>query len=310
MTNSSLFGGSDYVQVLSSDIVLGNTANAHSQGQTLGNLAAGSHATQLEELVDKWFLGTDHPLGTADTGGTYSYSQVSGQLFVNGVSYTDVRQGMVGDCYFLSSLAEIALRNPNAITSMFIVNGDGTYTVRFYNGTTAQYVTVDQQLPTSGGNLIFDGMGASATNSTNVLWVALAEKAYVQMNECGWIRPSSWGGGQNVYTGISEGDMYMAHGSDHRSGDDGLRGDLQQFRIHDTGDSLCWRQIDLLGFQKALPSSAVIGDHAYSVLSVDAATQTVTMFNPWGINNSHDSGVITLSWAQIQANFDYFDQTA
>jgi len=34
-----------------------------------------------------------------------------------------------------------------------------------------------------------------------VLWVALAEKAYVQMNEAGWLRPSSSGGGQNAYFG-------------------------------------------------------------------------------------------------------------
>mgnify|MGYP007071135499 CR=1 FL=1 len=47
-------------------------------------------------------------------------------------------------------LAELraALKNPSAITSMFTVNGDGTYTVRFYNGTQTAYVTVDSMLPT------------------------------------------------------------------------------------------------------------------------------------------------------------------
>ncbi len=162
VNDTSLFGGFDYVQVLSSEVVLGNTANAHYQGATLGNLAVGSGATQLTELVDKWFLGSDHPTGTDDFGNTYSYSQVSGVLFgANGPSYTDVRQGEVGDCYFLAALGEIALQNPTAITNMFIVNGDGTYTVRFFNGSQAQYVTVDQQLPTtSSGTLIFDGMGS------------------------------------------------------------------------------------------------------------------------------------------------------
>ena len=33
---------------------------------------------------------------------------------------------------------------------MFIVNGDGTYTVRFNNGSQSQYVTVDSYLPTNG----------------------------------------------------------------------------------------------------------------------------------------------------------------
>ena len=129
-----MFSGVGYVQVLSSDVVLGNSANAHYQGKALGNLKAGFSAANFEKLVGKWFFGTDHPKGTSDWGPTYSYRQASGQLFVNGAAYTDVNQGGLGDCYFLASLAEVALKNPSAITSMFIVNGDGTYTVRFYNG--------------------------------------------------------------------------------------------------------------------------------------------------------------------------------
>ncbi len=37
----------------------------------------------------------------------------------------------------MTALAEIAYRSPSTITSMFIVNGDGTYTVRFYNNSTS-----------------------------------------------------------------------------------------------------------------------------------------------------------------------------
>ena len=58
-----------YVQVLAGDVINGNPANANYQGQPLGNLAVGSTATQLNELIDKWFLGTDTPA----TGG-YAYA--------------------------------------------------------------------------------------------------------------------------------------------------------------------------------------------------------------------------------------------
>ena len=58
-----------YVQVLASDVINGNPANATYLGQSLGNLTVGSTATHLNELIDKWFLGTDTPA----TGG-YAYA--------------------------------------------------------------------------------------------------------------------------------------------------------------------------------------------------------------------------------------------
>ncbi len=94
-----------------------------------------------------------------------------------GPQYTDVYQGGLGDCYYLSSLANVAKATPAAITSMFIVNGDGTYTVRLYANGKADYVTVNTQLPVdSSGRFVFASMGDLASNKSNVLWVALAEK--------------------------------------------------------------------------------------------------------------------------------------
>jgi hypothetical protein len=283
---AALFTGVGYVQVLSSDVVTGNTANAHYQGKTLGNLKAGSSVTQLTQLVSKWFLGADHPVGKSDWGPTYSYRQVSGQLFVNGVSYTDVQQGGLGDCYFLASLAETALKNPSAITNMFIVNGDGTYTVKFMHGSKAEYVTVDSQLPTdSSGYLVFDGMGHKASSSSNELWVALAEKAYVEINECGWIRPTSWGGGQNVYTGISGGCMYMAMNQ--------ITGQSTTAFISTAGSSFntmaaafnSGKEICFGSKDSPANPNLVVGDHAYAVVGINMTTHTVTLFNPWGLNN-------------------------
>ena len=46
-------------------------------------------------------------------------------------TYEDVNQGYLGDCYFLSALGEIALKDPSAIESMITSNGNGTYGVRF-----------------------------------------------------------------------------------------------------------------------------------------------------------------------------------
>ena len=63
--NESRLNMPDYVAVLAGDVVQGNPANANYQGQPLGNLADQPHrplrATALDDLVDKWFYGTDLP---------------------------------------------------------------------------------------------------------------------------------------------------------------------------------------------------------------------------------------------------------
>jgi hypothetical protein len=299
-SDTALFGSSDYVWKLSSDVVNANTANAKYQGTTLGNLTAGSSSAQMENLVNKWFLGLDRPTA----GGTYR--QVAGQLFVSGASYTDIHQGNLGDCYFMSSLGEVALKNQAAITNMFIVNGDGTYTVRFFNNGVTNYVTVDSYLPTSSsGSLIYANPGMYYANASNELWAALAEKAYVQMNESGWTRGSLSGTGQNSYSAIEGGYIYAALG--HITGQSTTAFNYPTGASSFTTFVTAYNQGKMIGFaSKTTPASnQVVGSHAYAVVGYDAVNQTVTLFNPWGI----EYGLVTMTWAQIQGSFQYFDRT-
>src|SRR5204863_6514137 len=125
-------------------------------------------------LAAKWFLGADHPVAQSEQGTTFAYRYANGSLFVNGIDYTDIRQGEVGDCYFLAALAETSLRSPGTIQSMFIDNGDNTYTVRFVHNGVNDYVTVDRYLPTDGsGRFVFANMSAYASSASNELWVSL-----------------------------------------------------------------------------------------------------------------------------------------
>jgi hypothetical protein len=305
--NAWLNGSFTYVTDLTRSVVLGSVANAHYQGATLGNLAAGSSGAQLDNLVHKWFLGADHP-DASYSGLTVTYMAASGTLFgANGPQYTDVHQGAVGDCYFVATLGEIALRGPSAIRNMFIVNGDGTYTVRFLQNGVAHYVTVDSQLPTYyGGWFLYANMGGSYNDASNVLWVALAEKAYVQMNEVGWLRPASWGGGLNAYSGI-EGGYFgdVVHQVENRGCTD--------YYVNGAADATtlnnAWTSGKQVGFaSKSTPtSSLIVGDHQYVVVGYNNLTHIVTLFNPWGINNgSQYPGLVNLSLSQLSANFDFW----
>jgi hypothetical protein len=302
VANTSLFGTLSYVDQLAADVVNANAANAKYLGQSLGNLSAGAASTKMDNLVNKWFLGLDHPTATG-----YTYRQFSGTLFVSGAAYTDIKQGYLGDCYFMSTLGEIALRNNSAITNMFIVNGDGTYTVKFFNNGTATYVTVDSYLPTdSAGRAIFAGMGMAYNNTGNELWSLLAEKAYVELNEIGWERSSLSGSGQNNYAAIEGGYIFAAQGQVSGPGTVAFASTApSNFNTFVTA----WNAGKSIGFaskSSPLSGSGVVGSHAYAVVGYNASNQTVTLFNPWGTQYPQ----LTLTWAQIQQNFDYFDRTA
>lgn len=135
-----------YVRELAKDVVNSNPANARFRGQTAGNLSAGSSANLLNNLIDKWFLGADLPI---ITGGGITYQTANGVLFSGSPSRNDARQGYLGDCYFIASVTSIADQTPAAIQNMFLDNGDGTFTVRFFGPTATDYVTVSE---TSIGN--------------------------------------------------------------------------------------------------------------------------------------------------------------
>src|SRR5262249_26592894 len=76
------------VGFLASQVVSHNPANLSYQGYSLGYLAPGSSPSQLQLLVNKWFLGADHPLVAGGQGLTYR--AFGGSLFgTGGPVYTD-----------------------------------------------------------------------------------------------------------------------------------------------------------------------------------------------------------------------------
>ena len=101
-------------------------------------------------------------------------------------------------------MGAIAKSTPAAIENMIIANGDNTWTVRFYANGVADYVTVDNMLPTdSSGTLVYDGEGYAASYAGNKLWLPLLEKAYAEWNETG----NEGRNGQNAYPSIEGGFM-------------------------------------------------------------------------------------------------------
>jgi hypothetical protein len=332
-----------YVQNLADKVINGDAANAQYQGSTLGDLHVGSASTQLQDLVNKWFLGMDRPaIGNNAYSWTWgafpgtNYQPVSGNLFgAGGPHFQDVKMGWsdggfyqdwsssaVGgfnyqptgmyewnvDSSLMASLEEIAARDPALIQSMFIddgvvtVNGQSEHlwTVRFYNNGTPEYVTVDNELPL-WQNIFYYANGYEYNiPSSNVLWVALAEKALAQLAASGW-------------TGLPDANAYQSLDDMYVHGNSALILPLltggQQMPVNNfsTAASLgnAFESGNLITLLSS-PYSYLPADMDYSVIGYDSTSQMFTLLSPWGAN----SGVYTgwpdqfqMSWSDLQANF-------
>ena len=230
------------------------------------------------------------PTTTSYATGYRNFSHLS--LFADEPQYNDIRQGAIGDCYYLASLSSLADTDPQIIQQMITSLGDGTYAMRFHRNGSEVYLRLDGDLPTnSRGSLVY-----AKTGPDNELWVPLAEKAYAHFRY-----------GQNSYASISGGWMTTVNRE--------ITGKLSHWRS--TGGSTsslagyirnelaAGHALTLGSYSSA--SSPVVGSHAYVIKSIDSAGY-VTVFNPWGVDgrtwdSNYGDGLLKLSIDQIKSNF-------
>jgi hypothetical protein len=299
---------SAYVQQIADDVIGGNTANAwwnggSSTAKALGDLTATSTQTQVDELIGKWFLGTDLPsMDVSGIGGKDhdpSYQLINEPLYCGVPKYTDVNQGHLGDCYLMSSLGETALQDPSAIESMISSNGNGTASVRFYIDGRADYVTVNDDLPVMGdGTQWANGSTLDFANGSP-LWAPLIEKAYVELNE----QTAAASFGKHT-----QGDAY----EDIEGGYATAITEITNQSVTDyhlTGDSATtlnnlmatlgadWSNHDdiLLSTPKGKTAGDLVGWHMYEVIGVNVDAGTITLQNPW---NTGYSGSLSMSFTE------------
>ena len=100
------------------------------------------------------------------------------QIFNGNVEPNDIKQGALGDCYFLSSLSVIA-ENPDRIKKMFPVdeiNEEGIYAVDMTKNGRPVHIVLDDFVPCKDHRPCF-----SSANG-NELWVLLLEKAWAKLH--------------------------------------------------------------------------------------------------------------------------------
>jgi Calpain family cysteine protease len=252
--------------------------------------------------------------------GNLPYQPVVGPLFgSDGIEpNSQVNQGELGDCYFLSSVAAVAASDPGFIQSHIWENANGTYTVKLYQNGQPVDVTVLPDLPDGGG--AYDHIPADGA-----LYVALYEKAFAQLEggygnigNGGWPQNAlatitgksttaeNWDNGSNTFEQIlTLGFAGNAGSPPSLSTIQALLASGQPVTAATTGHDV-WIDND-----KNDPLE-VVGDHAYRVESVTTDPQTgqqmITLVNPWGQDGTGQAlATVTLT----QQQFDhYYDQVA
>ena len=335
---------SDYLEQISDNVVLGDSANATwtagaSYTMPLGNLTTGSSQNQANQLIGKWFLGTDLPGSRVNMNGapnfTVTHTAVSTPLFGgNGPCMEDINQGYLGDCFMLAPLAAMALQDPSSIRSMITDNGNSTWGIRFIVDGKAEYVTVNNELANGGGKF------ASGSNK----WVGLVEKGYTQLQAGGNTTGTDVTFG-NSYSSIANGgspavalaeltgagtisqyvatasgwSSYEFDGSSLTQRDNHGRGNVLSSKSGLTSAAVQAKLVaDLSEGDEVILSSyandvdatgktTLVANHAMTVSGFDAATGMFEIYNPWGTSSSGGQNwdtVFEVSLADLLADGD------
>ena len=313
---------STYVQDITDSVIDGDAANAvwtdgSSTPVALGNLGSTSTQTHVDELIGEWFLGTDLPSANVSSIGEENldptYKNTTAPLYgASGApSYLDVNQGYLGDCYFMSSLAVVALQDPTGIESMITNNGNGTYGVRFIVDGHADYVTVNDELPTMPSDYSWaNGSNLEFANGS-VAWPELLEKAYAELNA----EPNAPHGAvldaaSDSYVGIDAGSAYaLTEITGQAVTGFSLYGGTSQTTLASDLSQVAsaWSaNEELLVGTSGIAAGNIVADHMYQVVGFNSTSDMLTLHNPWG---SAYSGSLAMTFTESLSQLAGVDAT-
>jgi len=195
----------------------------------------------------------------------------------NGPDFTDIKQGALGDCYFLAPLGAVAKRNPDDIRNMIKPGADG-YIVKWGDGKEVKVAPLtDVEL----------AMGGSGTKQG--LWIRVIEKAYgsrvLTEGSTKQARDSMNGGSSAVagkaFTNHKFAGIKLISDFSKEVTDEELNPILTKIRT-DLPPALAAHRLAFAGTAlKGMPKS-ISPNHAYAVFEFDPATDRITLWNPHG----------------------------
>uniref|UniRef100_UPI00398EAF10 calpain-9-like n=1 Tax=Pristiophorus japonicus TaxID=55135 RepID=UPI00398EAF10 len=200
------------------------------------------------------------------------------EFIVDGTTRTDICQGALGDCWFLSVIACLSL-NKRVMEQVIPPNQGfrkgytGCFRFKFWQYGQWVEVMVDDRLPTIDGKLAF-----LYSKDNNEFWSPLLEKAYAKLKGCY----------EALYIGYPlEAMVDLTGGAPESFLVDEMPKDLWKFlkKLLEKGSIVCCAKPGPVG---ELNEHGIVTGHAYSVTGVDqvqlqaSKVELVRVRNPWG----------------------------
>lgn len=251
-------------------------------------------------------VGGDAARGDQDSvANTSEYGDLPGPLFEqdggdrSAADPHDVRQGQLGDCWFIASMMGVAQTHPELLERNIRENANGSFTVTLYDDGKPVPVTVlrDMVLRPDGSPAF---VGDPRSGEQTELWPLVLEKAMaLHAGDFEDIEGDTPARALDALTGVptrsvGPGDLPAASDLHDFLSDGGVIA-LSSLSPGDSGDHPL--------YDRGADKGGLVAGHAYYVSDVDVDAGTVTVVNPWGIESYPP---VTLTYDQLHDNFREF----
>lgn len=278
---------------------------------------AGLTAEQRERLVDNYpgdipasvamYLEDAQPDAASLDGvdGAWLYGDAGltdvtkdGELVVDGADVSDIKQGILGDCWLLASLGSVVQSDPHFVEEAIIPQGDGSFNVRLYNAVGDPpvvqefWVVVDGLVPSDLNVIRY-----ARTGEDGEYWPLIIEKAVTKLYDAHKEDES----GYDAMVGDDPRNAYFM-----LTGDTGTREEVEDRDSEDL-----WNLVsDASASNQPMTASIDIpgpGGHAVTVLSVtgEGDARVVTIRDQAQVLDGLGQDLQkTIPWSEFVADYD------